>query len=196
MEKMTLGMLLVPLVVGCVMLFLPRKVKGVSILLAVVISAVAFVLSILCFHKVATTEYIPSWSLLEIQLGTVSLNLLLAAKPLGSFILMFSCGFGFLVTLYSLKSMAFSEKANTFYGSVLLTIGGAVGIVLSDHLLFLLIFWEIVTVSLYLLVTTGKGSSFAATKSFAMIGASDAALLLGVLLTWAISGTRMHDATS
>ncbi len=194
---MTLGMLLVPLVVGFVMLFLPRKVKGVSILLAVVISAVAFVLSIISFYKVATTGYIPPWSLLEIQLGTVSLNLLLAAKPLGSFILMFCCGFGFLVTLYSLKSMAFSEKANTFYGSVLLTIGGAVGIVLSDHLLFLLIFWEIVTVSLYLLITTGgKGSSFAATKSFAMIGASDAALLFGILLTWAISGTFLISEMS
>ncbi len=194
---MTFGMLLVPLVVGFVLLFLPRKVKGVSILLAVVISLGVFVLSIISFYKVSTTDFIPSWSLLNIQLGDISLNLLLAAKPLGSFILMFCCGFGFLVTLYSLKSMAFSEKANTFYGSVLLTIAGAVGIVLSDHLLFLLIFWEIVTVSLYLLITTGgKGSSFAATKSFAMIGASDAALLFGILLTWAVSGTFLISEMS
>jgi formate hydrogenlyase subunit 3/multisubunit Na+/H+ antiporter MnhD subunit len=104
--------------------------------------------------------------------------------------LMFACGFGFLITLYSLKSMALSDKANTFYGAVLLTIGGSTGILLSQHLLFLLIFWEIVTVSLYLMITTGgKDSKFAATKSFAMIGASDACLLLGVLLTWALSGT-------
>ena len=44
MEKMTVGMLLVPLVVGFVMLFLPRRVKDVSILLTVLISLVVFVL--------------------------------------------------------------------------------------------------------------------------------------------------------
>ncbi|MHC4215263.1 MAG: NADH-quinone oxidoreductase subunit 5 family protein [Planctomycetota bacterium] len=186
---MTVGMLLVPLIVGFVMLFLPRRVKGVSKRLAVVISLGVFVLSIISFSKVASGDYIASWTLLEIDLGTFSLDLELAAKPLGSFMLMFACGFGFLITLYSLKTMALSEKANTFYGAVLLTIGGSVGILLSQHLVFLLVFWEIVTLSLYLLVTTGKGSSFAATKSFAMIGASDAALLLGVLLTWSLSGS-------
>jgi formate hydrogenlyase subunit 3/multisubunit Na+/H+ antiporter MnhD subunit len=56
--------------------------------------------------------------------------------------------------------------------------------------LFLLIFWEIVTASLYLLITTGgRNSNFAATKTFAMIGASDAALLLGIGMVWVLSGT-------
>jgi len=64
----------------------------------------------------------------------------------------------------------------------------------------LLIFWEIVTVSLYILITTGgRNSNFAATKSFAMIGTSDAAFLLGAAMVWVISGTfvisDLHLAT-
>jgi formate hydrogenlyase subunit 3/multisubunit Na+/H+ antiporter MnhD subunit len=38
-------------------------------------------------------------------------------------------------------------------------------------------------------MTGGKSCSFAATKSFAMIGFSDAAFLLGIGMVWALSGT-------
>ena len=127
------------------------------------------------------------------QIGNLKLDLLLTARPLGAFILMFAMGFGLLITLYSLKSRATGSGAratNIYYGSILLTIGGSAGVLLSNHLLLLLIFWEIVTVSLYLLITTGgKNSNFAATKSFAMIGASDAAFLLGIAMVWVCSGT-------
>ena len=125
-----------------------------------------------------------------LQIGDLSLDLLLTVKPLGAFMLLFAMGFGLLITLYSLKSMSGTNRLNEYYGAVLLTIGGSAGILLSEHLLFLLIFWEIVTASLYLMIATGgRNSNFAATKSFAMIGASDAAFLLGVLMVWAISGT-------
>jgi len=175
-----------PMIVGFVLLFLPNKLKSVSRFLALIISVVTFILGIKIFTGGAS-DY--SWSILT--LNGLELNLLLSVKPLGAFILMFAMGFGLLITLYSLKSVASNAKrVNEFYGSILLTIGGSAGILLSNHLLFLLIFWEIVTVSLYILITTGgKNSNFAATKSFAMIGASDAAFMLGVFMVWALSGT-------
>ncbi|MHC4130957.1 MAG: NADH-quinone oxidoreductase subunit 5 family protein [Planctomycetota bacterium] len=136
-----------------------------------------------------------------IQINNFNLDLVLNAKALGSFILLFASLFGLLITIYSFKSGAGENSPNIFYGSILLTIGGSAGILLSDHLLFLLIFWEIVTASLYLLITTGgPKSNFAATKSFALIGASDAALMLGVAMMWVLSGTflisEMSIATS
>jgi len=125
-----------------------------------------------------------------VSIGDFGLSLLLVAKPLGAFILMFAAGFGVLITLYSLRSMAQAKRLNEYYGAILLTIGGSAGILLSNHLIFLLIFWEIVTASLYLLISTGgKHSKFAATKSFAMIGASDGALLLGIAMLWVHCGT-------
>ncbi len=175
----------VPLIAGFVCLFLPRRISFVSKAATLVISIAALALSIYIFRG-QVNDF--RWSLL--QIGDFNLELLLSARPLGTFILMFAMGFGFLITLYSLKSVSEAKGINIYFGSLLLTIGGSAGILLSGHLLFLLIFWEIVTASLYLLITTGgKNSNFAATKSFAMIGASDAAFLLGIGLVWVASGT-------
>ena len=188
MDNTLLTPVFLPLIIGFVLLFLPNRIKLFSRLLTLIISIITLVLAIRIF-RAGASDY--AWSIA--QIGDVKLDLLLSAKPLGSFILMFAMGFGLLITLYSLKSRATSHESratNIYYGAVLLTIGGSAGILLSNHLLFLLIFWEIVTASLYLLITTGgKNSNFAATKSFAMIGASDAAFLFGILLIWLTTGT-------
>ena len=174
-----------PLIVGFVLLFLPNRINRLSMLLALAVSILAFIIAVRIFIAGCSVS---CFSILKI--GDFKLDLLLASKPLGAFILMFAAGFGVLITLYSLKSMAGAKRLNEYYGAILITIGGSAGILLSNHLLFLLIFWEIVTVSLYLLITTGgKNSNFAATKSFAMIGASDAAFLLGIAILWLQAGT-------
>jgi len=175
--------ILLPLAVGFILLFLPNRIKFVSQVLTLVISGLTFVLGIRIFTLGGYYGSLP-----VLKIGDFSLDLLLYVTPLGKFILMFAMGFGLLITLYSLRSMPGAKRVNEYYGAILLTIGSSAGILLCDHLLFLLIFWEIVTASLYLLITTGgKNSNFAATKSFAMIGASDAAFLLGILMVWMLS---------
>ena len=185
MDRILLYPVFLPLAVGFALLFLPRRGKPLFKLVTTAVSIAAFVLSIRIFQLEKSTY---NWPILT--LGEFRLDLLLTTTPLGSFILMFAMGFGILITLYSLKSRAEVARANEYYGSILLAVGGSAGILLTDHLLFLLIFWEIVTASLYILISTGgKHSNFAATKSFAMIGASDAGFLLGIGMVWALSGT-------
>lgn len=192
MNRLLLYPVFAPLAIGFVLLFLPRRAKGLFKLVTLVVSIAAFVFSIQIFALGAVARY--EWPLLEIG-GIHLLDLLLQTTALGSFILMFAMGFGVLITLYSLRSKAVVERANEYYGAILLAIGGSAGILLSDHLLLLLVFWEIVTASLYLLISTGgKGSNFAATKSFAMIGASDAGLMLGIGMVWVLSGTFVISA--
>ena len=177
-----------PLIVGFVLMFLPNKHSSLFRALTLIISIIVFVIAISIFTSGGSDT---TWPVL--QLHGLELILMLSVTNLGKFMLLFAMGFGVLITLYSLKSRsAEDEKRNAgiYYGATLLAIGGSAGILLSNNLLFLLIFWEIVTVSLYLLITTGaRNSNFAATKSFAMIGASDAALMLGVIMVWALSGT-------
>jgi len=145
-----------PLIAGFVLLFMPNKIRRLSRALTLIISVVAFIWAVRIFIAGQL-----SYTHAVFQIENVKLDLLLAAKPLGAFILMFATGFGLLITLYSLKSAMQSKRANEFFGAVLLTIGGSAGILLSNHLIFLLIFWEIVTVSLYILITTGgKNSNF------------------------------------
>ncbi len=179
-----------PLIIGFVLLFLPNRFNLFSRGISLIVSVVTFALGIKIFMLVRANVYDVSFAWSMLQIDDFRLDLLLNATALSAFILMFAMGFGLLITLYSLKSMSGAKQLSIYYGSILITIGGSAGILLSNHLLFLLIFWEIVTVSLYLLITTGgKNSNFAATKSFAMIGASDAAFLLGALMIWSLSGT-------
>jgi len=190
LDKILLVPVFLPLIAGFVLLFLPNRLRSISSVLTLVISIITFILGITIFTGGKAQC---AWSILHLseRFGGHELVLMLSAKPLGAFMLMFAMGFGLLITLYSLKSIGQETlRANEYYGAILLTIGGSAGILLSNHLLFLLIFWEIVTVSLYILITTGgKNTNFAATKSYAMIGASDAAFMLGVFIVWAISGT-------
>ncbi len=174
-----------PLVVGFVLLFLPNKLRFSAKAIALVVSIYAFVAAVRIF-TIGWLEYV----LPILQIGDFKLDLLLSTTPLSNFILLFATGFGVLITLYSLKSMDRAKRLNEYFGAVLITIGGSAGVLLSNHLLLLLVFWEIVTASLYLLITTGgRNANFAATKSFAMIGLSDGALLLGSALVWLLSGT-------
>jgi len=170
-----------PLIAGFILLFLPNRIRFLSKVLTLVISVFVFVKSVQIFN-LGQLDY--AWSVLAID--QFKLDLLLTTTPLSRFILLFTMGFGLLITIYSLNK----PGSNVYFGSILLTLGSSAGILLSNNLLFLLIFWEIVTASLYLLITTGgRNSNFAATKSFAMIGASDAAFLLGILMVWTLSGT-------
>jgi formate hydrogenlyase subunit 3/multisubunit Na+/H+ antiporter MnhD subunit len=175
-----------PLVAGFILLFLPNRVRLLSKIAAVVISAAAIYMAM----GIATSRP-EAYSASILQIGAFELSLTLTATKLGSYILVAACGFGFLITLYSLRAIGPEvRRQSEYYGSILLTIGGSAGILLADHLLVLLICWEIVTASLYLMITTGgRNSNFAGTKSFAMIGASDGALLLGIAMLWLASGT-------
>jgi formate hydrogenlyase subunit 3/multisubunit Na+/H+ antiporter MnhD subunit len=177
-----------PLAAGFILLFLPGRIKFLPKAVTLIISVLTLGLAVWIFRTFERGAY---FSLLTLfQIGGFKLDMLFLIRPLQAFILMFAMGFGLLITLYSLKSEAGGKRTGTYYGALLLTIGGSAGVLVSDHLVFLLIFWEIVTASLYLLITTGgKNSRFAATKSFAMIGASDAAFLLGIGMVWALSGT-------
>jgi formate hydrogenlyase subunit 3/multisubunit Na+/H+ antiporter MnhD subunit len=177
--------LLLPLAVGIVILFIPKVLKWVRETLTFITMVITFAAVIKIFlMKEASFRF----SIVEI--GKFNLSLDLLASPLASFILLFATGFGLLVSLYSFRYMEGKGRLREYYSFLLFAVGGSCGVILSDHLLFFLIFWEIVTVSLYFLITTGEPEAKAgATKTFAMIGAGDGLLLLGIGLAWYASGT-------
>ena len=183
MEKLLLMPIFGPLAVGFVLLFTPAKWKLLHRGCGLIFSVLAFLIAIKLYTIEAVVYNLPIFDLWEIRL-----DLLLQTTALNKFILLFAMGFGLLICIYSLKNTPTPDQSNFFYGALLLAIGGSAGILLTGHLLFLLIFWEIVTVSLYLLIITGGTECrFAATKSFAMLGASDGALLLGIGMVWVLS---------
>ena len=195
MSEIMLLLIFGPLTAGGVLLFLPNTLRSLIRLVGVVTAVMVLAGAVYCAMQ-APSQYVVSL----VQTGSLDLSLILSVTVLNRVILVFAAGFGLLIALYALPATRNVEHQSTLYGSLLVAVGAAAGILLSGHLLFLLVFWEIATAALYLLITTGgQTSKAAATKTFAMIGASDGALLLGIAILWKLTGTfeiaRMHVAT-
>ena len=87
-------------------------------------------------------------------------------------------------TLYSIGSFRRDGGApGRYYAYVLLAVGGAIGVLLSANLLLLVVFWDVVTLMLFLLVVSGRTEAGpGAAKAFALLALGDMALLIGALL--------------
>ncbi|BBU53753.1 hypothetical protein KU6B_00180 [Mameliella alba] len=69
--------------------------------------------------------------------------------------LMFACmilGVGLLITLYARYYLSGEDPVGQFYTYLLLFQGAMLGIVISDNILLLLIFWELTSLSSFLLI--------------------------------------------
>ncbi|HUV07701.1 MAG TPA: proton-conducting transporter membrane subunit, partial [Spirochaetia bacterium] len=181
---------LLPFAVGVLILFIPRALKGVKEALTFIAMALVLAAAV----RIATLDGL-SFSFALFEMGTFSVAFDLNSSTLSSFVLILITGFGFLISLYSISYMAGKERLREYYAFMLFAVGGSSGVVLVDNLLLFLIFWEIVTASLYFLITTGQPEAKAgATKTFAMIGAADGLLLMGIGLVWYIARTlRISD---
>ena len=71
----------------------------------------------------------------------------------------------------------------------------AIGAFYANDLFFLLLCWEVLTLLLYLLINLGSEdyAPAGATKTFTLLGFSDCALLLGVVLVLTTQGTLQMD---
>lgn len=98
----------------------------------------------------------------------------------------------FLVHLYSVGYMAGDENPRKYFGMLGLFTFAMLGIVLSDNLLILFIFWELVGFSSYLLIghwNEKEQAAKAATKAFLFNRIGDAAFLAGLMIVWSKTGT-------
>lgn len=99
---------------------------------------------------------------------------------------------GFVVLLYSLGYMEHEEGLTRYYLLVLVFIGSMNGLVLSDNMIQMYIFWELVGVCSYLLISFWYHRTEAVkggTKAFLMTRVGDVALLAAILLIYASSGS-------
>ena len=97
-----------------------------------------------------------------------------------------------LVHIYSTVYMTGDEEWKRYFAVLGLFTFAMQGIVLSDNLLFLFIFWELVGFSSYLLIghwTKKPEAGRAASKAFIMNRIGDAGFLVGLMIIWTSYGT-------
>lgn len=103
-------------------------------------------------------------------------------------------GIGLLIILYARAYLAKSDPMGVFYTYLLLFQGAMVGIVLSDNILMLLIFWELTSLSSFLLIGYWRHlpeGRQGARMALTVTGAGGLALIGGMLLLGKIAGS--HD---
>ncbi|MCU0773515.1 MAG: monovalent cation/H+ antiporter subunit A [Ideonella sp.] len=185
---------LLPLVVGTVLTFLIGRSetpvrRRLTAAAAGAVSATAFALlasqagTVLggetLLHKV---EWVPA----------IGLDAAFRLDALAWMFAMLITGIGTLIVVYAAFYLHHDDPAGKFFPALMLFMAAMLGIVLSDNLLLLVVFWELTSISSFLLIGYWghkEESRAGARMALAVTGGGGLALLGGVLLLGQIAGT-------
>lgn len=126
----------------------------------------------------------------------LGLNASLFLDPLGLMFAGMILGIGLLVIIYARFYLAAADPMGRFFTYLLLFQGAMLGIVLSDNVLLLLIFWELTSLSSFLLIGFWRHSPEArqgARMALTITGGGGLALIGGLLILGEIAGS--YDLT-
>jgi len=101
-------------------------------------------------------------------------------------------GIGLLIILYAHSYLGKDDPVGKFFSTMMLFMAAMLGIVLSDNLLLLVVFWELTSLSSFLLIGYWNHRSDAragARMSLAITGGGGLAMLGGFVLLGQIAGT-------
>jgi multicomponent K+:H+ antiporter subunit A len=111
---------------------------------------------------------------------------------LGLFFAGLILGIGLLIIVYARFYLAKDDPMGVFYTYLLLFQGAMVGIVLSDNILLLLVFWELTSLSSFLLIGYWKHlpeGRQGARMALTVTGAGGLAMIAGMLILGDIAGS-------
>ncbi|NIK79393.1 NADH-quinone oxidoreductase subunit L [Paenibacillus castaneae] len=177
---------LFPLAAFLVLMALGRGYRRAGVFIGSVGSLAAFILSlIIVIDRLGANSVDYNYAFDWIVIGDYTLRIGFEVTNLTALMLTVVTLVSFLVNVYSAGYMKKDERITVYYGYVALFTFSMLGLVLSDNLLSLYIFWELVGVCSFLLIgfwfTLPKARA-AAKKAFIVTRIGDAGLLLGILL--------------
>ncbi|MDE2943746.1 MAG: monovalent cation/H+ antiporter subunit D family protein [Gemmatimonadota bacterium] len=160
-----------------------------AVTLATGVALFWFVASLLPHVLAGTTP-----GVLMVRLLPGGLSLVLRLEPLGMLFALVASGLWIVTSLYSIGYMRGHGEAHQtrFYVCFAVSICAAMGVALAGNLLTLFLFYEVLTLSTYPLVShhgTPKAMKGARTYLGILVTTSVAFLLLAVAWTWVLAGT-------
>ncbi|MBK6637364.1 MAG: monovalent cation/H+ antiporter subunit A [Rhodocyclaceae bacterium] len=142
------------------------------------------------FGGVTTIQRLP-W------IPTAGLDLAFRLDGLGLLFALLILGIGLLVILYAHYYLSLEDSLGRLYAYLLLFMGSMLGVVLSENLIQLLVFWELTSLSSFLLIAYWRRREAArrgARMALVLTGGGGLALLAGFLLLGEIVGS--YELTS
>ena len=125
-------------------------------------------------------------------LPAIGLNLGLRLDGLALMFALLITGIGLLIILYAAWYLHADDPAGKFYSLLMLFMAAMLGIALSDNLLLLVVFWELTSISSFLLVGYWGHKAEAragARMALAVTGGGGLVMLAGVLVLGHIGGS-------
>ncbi len=122
----------------------------------------------------------------------IGLNVGLRLDGLSLMFALLITGMGLLIILYADSYLGKDDPVGKFFSTLMLFMAAMLGIVLSDNLLLLMVFWELTSISSFLLVGYWKHRADAragARMALAITGGGGLAMLGGFVLLGQIAGT-------
>ena len=122
----------------------------------------------------------------------IGLNLGLRLDGLSLMFALLITGIGLLIILYAHFYLGKDDPVGKFYSTLMLFMAAMLGIALSDNLLLLIVFWELTSISSFLLVGYWQHRADArdgARMALAITGGGGLAMLGGFILLGQIAGT-------
>ncbi len=192
-----------PLAAGVLLFLVPDRFLTLKGTLALAVSLVTGYLSISLFSAASQMTVQGE----AIRKGCIAIfnndllqeagySLTFTVDGLSKLIILFISIITVLILLYSLVYNR-SVKISNYYPWFMITLGCSYGAVLSDNLLFFLIFWGMLGITLYKLIP-GKDdeSSAAAKKTMILIGASDTVMIVGIAILWRLTDSLSMNSIS
>ena len=170
-----------PVVTGVATLLLPGRAVAARVLTALAgpVAAVVALLLLVSEHGMGVGASVPFVREMHIDLA-------LTADPLGTFFALLIAGIGALIVLYARGYFGRDEASLArFYPPLGLFATAMIGIVLSDNFVMLFIFWELTSISSFLLIGWDRDDPRAvrlAMQAFIVTGLGGMALLGGLML--------------
>ncbi len=131
---------------------------------------------------VARIAWLPEWGL----------DLALRLDGLGLLFSLLILGIGLLIILYSAYYLPESDRLGRFYALLLAFAGGMLGVVLAENMILMLVFWEVTSLTSFLLIAykyEAHDARIAARMALAVTGGGGLALLAGLLLLGHAAGS-------
>ncbi len=171
-----------PVLCGAAGLLLPRKEIGMRVAASVAGPALAVYLLGIFIHQHGFEAGVFS----RLWMDSLHLNLQFNADKFGLFFALLISGIGVLITLYARAYFGPDpDSLYRFYPSLLLFMTAMLGVVLSDNFLLMLLFWEMTSISSFLLIGWERDDPSAVKKAmqaFVVTGAGGLAIMAGLAL--------------
>jgi len=179
--------IIIPLLAGVLLYFLPSKYNIVKIIMFLAAVSVNSFFSVFFYGR----EILFNSHLL------FRLDLYFRYYGLNSFMMIVLGAAALLAAVYAVASMKKEKNTFMFYAFMLLALAFANGVLLTDNFIVLLLFWEALMIPMFGMIAAGKDKPvWTALKTLIISSVADLCLMFGVMLICAVGGSFMISQTN